>query len=156
MGCVKGMQGLQEDWAAFHCLLGRYLVAAANAELHLWLLLQDLQRVAGVPLETKPTMWGASVKKLTSLPETPFTAEVVSLMKGAARRGKLRNHNVHNAWFSVSADNYVGRRALPDGQPGAFLLLDRETLVRDIVVMEKFSDDLWDLRGKTQRCRPPT
>ncbi len=151
---MKGIVGTPEDWTAFNTLLGRYVVAAANAELHLWLLLKDLQRVAGQTQTVKPTMWATSVNKLLALPETPFSPQLQTLMKGTARRGKLRNHNIHNAWFSVTGDSCVGRRALMDADGGAFLLSDRATLLNDVVFMEKFSDDLLDLRVQVQGHRP--
>lgn len=147
-------QGTPEDWDRFHLLLGRYVSAAGHAEWAMWVLLRELQRLLGLPVTKEQPTWAALVKALRALPETPYSVEMEEALRGAERRGRLRNDRVHTAWWVVRDGGYVSRRGYAQkGKDPAIMLWEQGTLANDVQMMEQFATDLERLASQVQHRR---
>jgi hypothetical protein len=135
--------GTPEDWAFFYATLGRYATSAGNAESLMYRLLLAMRSRTGRPAPAKPPMWSGLVKLLIEeAKDGPHQERAETLLRGAARRGRLRNDIIHAGWFSASPEGYASRRHPANGDPSAMLFIQRETLEQDLVTMEWFENEL--------------
>lgn len=147
-------QGTPEDRDRFHMLLGRYVSAAGHAEWAMWVLLRELQRFLGLPVPTEQPTWAALVKALRALPETAYSAELQEALRGAERRGRLRNDRVHTAWWVVRENGYVSRRGYAQkGKDSVMMLWEQGALDNDVRMMEQFATRMERLAGQVQHRR---
>lgn len=147
--------GSSDAWDYFHRSLGRYVSAAGHAEWAMFVLLRELQRISSLGVSANSPTWAGLVRALGALPPSPFSERVHQLMRGAERRGRLRNNFVHASWFQASDDGYVARRPFAQkDQQSATLLMSREVLDNDVEMMEAFACKVDGLASEAQLFRP--
>lgn len=122
----------------------------------MFVLLRELQRHLGDPIATNPPAWSGLVKAIRALPPHPLTVRVDEAMRGAERRGRLRNNFIHASWFQASESGFAARRpfAQKDRSP-ATMFMSREVLDNDVAMMEAFAGALDGLAGEAQRLASP-
>lgn len=137
-------EGSREHWASLHALIGRYAVAASNAESMMFRVLLELERQAGLPARGKAPGWSGIVAALRSVVVGhQHEDRVLELLRGAERRAKTRNDLVHTAWFSAAADQYLGRRHFSFGSGGSAIVAQgRVDLEQSLATMERYESDL--------------
>ncbi len=141
--------GDSDAWDYFHVSLGRYVSAAGHAEWAMFVLLRELQRHIGIPISANPPAWSGLVKAICELPSNPLTERVAEVMRGAERRGRLRNNFIHASWFQASESHFVSRRLYDrKGKDPETRIMSREVLDNDVERMEAFADALEELAGE--------
>lgn len=150
--CWVEREGNEEAWNDFYLMMGRYVVAAGNAEAFMFILLMDMERLVGKPISTESPPWAQLVERLEKVSaNTPYEDRVRYLLRGARRRGRLRNDRIHTGWVMATDISYSGRRFYSKkGKNHAEVLMDRDGMVNDVQMMTKFADDLEAMAAEAQ------
>lgn len=120
----------------------------------MFVLLRELQRLLTLPVTENSPAWSGLVKAIRALPSHPFTDRVDGVIRGAERRGRLRNNFIHASWYQASDETFVARRPFAQkGQGTAMLIMSRAVLDNDVEMMETFAGAVEDLAAEVQGFR---
>jgi hypothetical protein len=139
-----------ELWNRLHRHVGNYVVDAARAEFHMFLLLNALERATARTVTPKPPHWAGLVKALRRVVDkTAFEVEVTRTMRGAERRGRLRNNVVHTYWRHIGPMGVWGSRIFSDkNSDPTMLFISWDVLENHVQHMRRFSDDLSSMHSQ--------